>query len=255
METLRNHKAFMYFLYLIFFVVAVWLFFKLLPNHQTGSKFDSIMVIILWLAGTAFFIFSLLNTQPEKEIQNIDDSHEQLESKVEDMVKETAQQLSQTRKMQLEKISNHIFNSLNHLTNRETFAEKFLINLAREFELVQALIFWNKPGEELYEVLATYSYYREEKPEALHPGIGLSGQAIKDKKAMFVSDVPEKYGKIISGLGASKPLFLGLIPAIENETVTGLIEVASFVDWTEEQQYILEELTNIAAKKIAALNA
>jgi hypothetical protein len=62
----------------------------------------------------------------------------------------------------------------------------------------------------------------------------------KDKKILFIDEVPEGYIKIVSGLGSSSPRYMGVIPIIHNDETIALLEISTFekpeVDLVEFQK-------------------
>ena len=78
-------------------------------------------------------------------------------------------------------------------------------------------------------------------------GEGLSGQAVKDKKSLYLTDIPEGYITIISGLGEGNPKSLFIVPAFSEDEVIGLAEFASLIEIDETKR----ELIEIMVEKIA----
>ena len=64
--------------------------------------------------------------------------------------------------------------------------------------------------------------------KTLQLGEGLAGQAWREKDTLTITDVPEAYTHIKSGLGHATPTQLLIVPLIFNEEVVGVIELASF---------------------------
>jgi len=64
--------------------------------------------------------------------------------------------------------------------------------------------------------------------EALRPGDGLIGQAVKDNRALRVRDVPDGYLPIVSATGAGKPNELLIVPASVDGIVHAVIELGFF---------------------------
>src|SRR5690606_30533085 len=57
---------------------------------------------------------------------------------------------------------------------------------------------------------------------------GLIGQAALEKDYIYLTDVPEDYISISSGLGYAKPSVVIIYPLIYQENVYGVLEMASF---------------------------
>ncbi len=62
----------------------------------------------------------------------------------------------------------------------------------------------------------------------IHPGDGLLGQAMKDKRAMHVKNVPAGYSKVVSATGQGEPRELLLAPASVDGKVQAVVELGFF---------------------------
>jgi signal transduction histidine kinase/CheY-like chemotaxis protein/HAMP domain-containing protein len=74
-------------------------------------------------------------------------------------------------------------------------------------------------------------------------GQSLIGQAAKSKRSIFVSDLPTDYLKISSGLGEAPPATLALLPILFEDQVLGVVELASFSEFTAVQRTFLEQVS------------
>ncbi len=78
-------------------------------------------------------------------------------------------------------------------------------------------------------------------------GEGFVGQAARDKKILFVSDIPKDYIKVNSALGDSAPRFLAVFPFVHENSVKGVGELAFFNPIsTVFKEYLELGLDNIA---------
>lgn len=82
-------------------------------------------------------------------------------------------------------------------------------------------------------------------------GEGLAGQSAAEGKTLYVDDIPEGYIKIMSGLGTASPRFLLIVP-VKNSSggVVGIIEMASFKEFTEDQRKFVEQAAQVLAERI-----
>ena len=80
------------------------------------------------------------------------------------------------------------------------------------------------------EAPAVQSYGLDEEwnVDKLVVGEGVHGQAVIEKRAIEITDIPEDYLEASSGSGAAQPAFIYLLPFIKEEGKGLLIEVASF---------------------------
>lgn len=76
---------------------------------------------------------------------------------------------------------------------------------------------------------------------------GLIGAAFTDNQVKHITDVPNDYIKINSGMGESKPKSILIVPLSTDEAVLGVVELASFNDFKPiEIEFIKKIAFNIA---------
>lgn len=98
------------------------------------------------------------------------------------------------------------------------------------------------------EAMAAFAFDRRKYPNTkINFGEGLIGTCAVEKESIYISDVPEDYVQITSGLGDAPPRAILIVPLkIENE-IFGILEIASF---TEFKDYIIQ-FTEQLAESIA----
>ena len=108
-------------------------------------------------------------------------------------------------------------------------------------------------GEGLLKLKASYAYQsRKGLSNRFKIGEGLIGQAALEKQSIMITDVPDDYITVTSGLGKKKPKNISVVPLIYNDLVTGVLEIGSFREFSELQITLVKE----AAKGIAiAINS
>ncbi len=153
---------------------------------------------------------------------------------------ETSEQRIQENKERF----NHLVEQFQKLQDPTEIAQSFLSRMAKEFEIVQGLFYQFDPNADEFVPIAEYAYYSNEKPAPFKIAEGLNGQAARDKKMLYISELPEDYRKIVSGLGNREPNFLLIIPIVHQEKVVALTELALFKNLTSEQILILEKILN-----------
>ena len=60
------------------------------------------------------------------------------------------------------------------------------------------------------------------------PGEGLVGQCFLEKDHIYLTDVPDDFVKIKSGLGDANPRSILITPMLVNDEIYGVFEIASF---------------------------
>ncbi|MEO7277518.1 MAG: response regulator, partial [Sphingomicrobium sp.] len=71
---------------------------------------------------------------------------------------------------------------------------------------------------------------------------GLIGQAAADRRPILLKDVPPDFIRIGSGLGHSPPANVNILPALFEDEVKAVIELASFSEFNETHQTFLDQL-------------
>jgi hypothetical protein len=106
-------------------------------------------------------------------------------------------------------------------------------------------------GETGYKLEAAMAYSeKKEEQKFVHEREDLIGASAFDKKTMYLTDVPEGYLKIASGMGESQPASLLVVPLVHDEEVFGVIEVASLHEMEQYKIDFLEELSEKIASTI-----
>lgn len=70
-------------------------------------------------------------------------------------------------------------------------------------------------------------------------GEGPAGQAARDRSLLIIYDVPHGYLTMSSALGKAEPLAIAALPLIHDNRLIGVIEIASFRPFSEQEQTFL----------------
>jgi hypothetical protein len=102
----------------------------------------------------------------------------------------------------------------------------------------------NGQGEPMLKLAATYAY-RERKhlSKEFRVGEGLVGQAAFEKERILLTNAPDDYVEINSGLGEAKPMEIIILPIVFEGQVLAVMELATFQHYTETYQSLLDQLT------------
>jgi len=114
--------------------------------------------------------------------------------------------------------------------------EELAYNLIREISSytssqVGALYIMNDNADEekFVEIIAAFAYDRQKfLQKKINVGEGLVGRCVQENETIYLSEVPDNYLSIKSGMGGSKPASILIVPLHLNENVYGVIELASF---------------------------
>jgi HAMP domain-containing protein/CheY-like chemotaxis protein/signal transduction histidine kinase len=132
--------------------------------------------------------------------------------------------------------------------NLQTVSQMILSELAPVVGAAHGVFYIMDNGKEGQEpvlrLAATYAY-RERKHlnKEFRIGEGLIGQAAFEGQRILITNAPDDYVQINSGLGEAKPLQLIILPIVFEGSVLAVMELASFSKFSETYQSLLDQLT------------
>jgi PAS domain S-box-containing protein len=102
------------------------------------------------------------------------------------------------------------------------------------------------------ELKSCYAYDRKKfVSRRIYPGEGLLGECMLGQSLIYMTDVPNDYVTITSGLGEATPRNIIIVPLIFNEKFYGAIELASFVILDQYKTDFLTKISEGIAAEIA----
>ncbi len=129
----------------------------------------------------------------------------------------------------------------------KVLAQKIIALIAKQVEAAQGVFYMINIAENKepsYSLLGSYAYtHRKHINNKIMPGEGLVGQCIVEKENIILTQVPNDYVVISSGLGEAKPLMIMVLPILFEGQVVGVIELSTFTVFTDLQQHLLNEIT------------
>ncbi len=104
------------------------------------------------------------------------------------------------------------------------------------------------------ELIAAYAFQTQKfHQKRIAVGEGLVGEAVREKRTIYRTDIPNDYVKITSGLGEANPRSLLVVPMKVNDQIHGVIEIASFMTYDTYQIEFIEKLAESIASTIASV--
>ncbi len=144
----------------------------------------------------------------------------------------------------------------NHVDDLDLLSDKVIENLVSYLKANQGGIFiLEEDNNEKYLHLQACRAYERKKflERRVEIGEGLLGQAVLEKETILLTEIPEGYLKITSGLGIASPDNLIIVPLKSNEDIIGVIELASFKEFDDTDIEFLEKVSeSIASTVISA---
>lgn len=139
-----------------------------------------------------------------------------------------------------------------HQTDFESLCEKSVAFIVKYLKAQQGGLFVLNDEDESDRHIALVCCYAFDKKKFVQKrieiGDGILGQAFLEGEPVYLTQVPDDYVRITSGLGEANPRCITIYPMKHNDTVVALIEIASFIP---NDEYALEFLSD-ACKSLAA---
>jgi HAMP domain-containing protein/CheY-like chemotaxis protein/signal transduction histidine kinase len=102
----------------------------------------------------------------------------------------------------------------------------------------------SETGMPTLRLIASYAYRaRKHVGNRFAIGEGLVGQAALEKQPILLQNVPDDYIQITSGLGEAPPRNIIVLPVLFEGEVKAVIELASFLPFSQIHQTFLDQLT------------
>jgi hypothetical protein len=127
-----------------------------------------------------------------------------------------------------------------------TVSQMVLSELAPLVDAQQGIFYVNgaNNGTPLMKLLGSYAFTeRKNLANEFKPGQGLVGQCIIERERILLTNVPDNYIHIGSGLGEAKPLNIIVLPVLFENEVKAVIELASFNRFNDTHLTFLDQLT------------
>ena len=140
----------------------------------------------------------------------------------------------------------------------ETLSYNIVSNMVKFLDINQGGIYLLKDTENeqdrVLEMRACYAFDRRKMAEGeILPGEGLLGACFLEGEPIYMTEIPENYIAITSGLGGSNPKAILICPLKTNDETFGVIELASFNEIEPHQIEFVQKLCESVAATISAV--
>jgi len=138
-----------------------------------------------------------------------------------------------------------------HTENIEEFSFNIISNLVRYLDVNQGGFFLLEEKDDsnrFFDLKACYAYDRKKFADRqIEWGEGLIGTCALEKKTIYMTDIPDSYLSITSGLGQANPRYLLIVPLVRQDEVLGVVELASFRDLKTFEIHFTENIAESIA--------
>lgn len=247
-------------LFIILFIIGIFfliyhIFFALpadlkevlgIKNAADAEKVTTISIRLLILVGVelaigllVFILLSMQNRDANDQLVYVEKFVQRQEKNTDTAIVE---QNSYSEKAKL--LSQHISQLNRPLKDK---MKSLLEGLCKELEASVGAVFMTVRIEDkrYIEFTTGYAYHLPDSQLLRFEfGEGLAGQVAKSGKAVTISEVPQDYITIASGLGKATPKYMIILPIISGENVLGVIEIASFKPLGDTELDFAKEVVN-----------
>ncbi|MCG8475446.1 MAG: GAF domain-containing protein, partial [Cytophagales bacterium] len=139
----------------------------------------------------------------------------------------------------------------------EELSDRLLSELVNYLGINQGGLFIaeQKHGETVLRMVSCYAYERRKfLKKTIKPGEGLAGQVFLEKESIYLTDIPNDYIHITSGLGGALPSAVLIVPLVHDEKVFGVMELASFKAFAQHHIDFSEKLAELFASTVSVVN-
>ena len=104
------------------------------------------------------------------------------------------------------------------------------------------------------ELIGCYAYERKKYlKKQIMPGEGLLGQVFLEGETTCLTEVPDNYVSIRSGLGGANPKSLLLVPLNTDDKTEGVLELASFREFASYEIELIEKVAVMVASYLSGM--
>jgi PAS domain S-box-containing protein len=141
--------------------------------------------------------------------------------------------------------------------NLDELSDNIISNLVKYMNASQGALFLindDNSNDTFIELVACYAYNRKKHlNKRIELGEGITGQCILERDTIYMSDVPDNYLRITSGLGEALPKNILIVPLKIEENVFGVVEIASFQTIAPHQIDFVQKLGESIASTISSV--
>lgn len=128
----------------------------------------------------------------------------------------------------------------------DQLCDDFLFQLVKYTQSSQAALFLKGSDEKGVPHMQLHSCYAHDKKRyvksSIEMGEGLVGAVWQEKDDFYMTDIPENYSKIRSGLGQAKPTAVFILPAVSDGEVEAIVEMGAFSEYSENEKALIRQV-------------
>lgn len=214
-------------------------------RRKDGETFPaSIVVTEITAGGEKNFIATIRDVTKQKKIEQKEvEAREELENEKEKLLEQDwikSNYASVIEKIQgacsIEEMCSEFLNAMTPLINGEVAI--FFIR-----EGVDQSVSGKRDRNGVLSLMSSYAYKKRNSTRNQYAlGEGIVGQAAIERKQIVLTDVPEGYLEIDTGIGVHTPKVVVVTPVLFEGDLLGVLEVGALTEFTRQQQELMDQL-------------
>jgi PAS domain S-box-containing protein len=242
----KGYLIFSVFFNFIIFIGVEYLPFVWIDSVDTsfiteGILFQLNYVVSVLLLFIIVFMLAYINYRAELKSQNLIENNKKQTQELhesEDILKKNLEEVQKAQEEEKNRAwVTEGLGRINNLTrqhdNPAQLSKEVISEIVKYVEGNQGAIYLVEKGEEdeepYMEMKVAFAFGRKKViKDKVRPGEGLIGQCYLEKDMIYLTDVPDDFVRIKSGLGDAPPKNIVIMPLMTNEKIEGILEVASF---------------------------
>ena len=194
----------------------------------------------------------------QQTIQNI---NQDLEKKIQERIQELKTEAEKSRQLTEElknkqRIDEGILKfaeiiASNAYNNIERWGDNLLYHLVKFVQADMAALYItddNIDKNTKLKLISSYAYdVKTMLKRAFEAGDGITGQAVKNKEIVYLTDLPEGFLKVSTILGEASPSCILIVPLIAENQVQGVFEIASLKILTDNEIHFIKKVAETTA--------
>jgi putative methionine-R-sulfoxide reductase with GAF domain len=141
--------------------------------------------------------------------------------------------------------------------NVQTLGDKIISSLVNYTESNQGGLYVLNDDDENHKFLELISLFafdiKKFEKQRIKLGEGILGQTFLEKETTYLTNMPEDYARITSGLGDTAPKSILIVPLKVDKEVYGIVELASFHEFEPHEISFVEKLGETIASTLSSV--
>ncbi|HET8859129.1 PAS domain-containing protein [Marivirga sp.] len=206
-----------------------------------GILFQVNYVVSILLIYAVVFLLAYFNYRSELKSQHLIESNKEQTRELHESESDLKKNLEEVQKAQEEEKNRawvteglgRVNSLMRQFDNLEQLSKEVISEIVKYVEANQGAIYLvekEEENEEPYlEMKAAFAFGRKKLiKDKVRIGEGLIGQCYLENDMIYLTEVPDDFIRIKSGLGDAPPKNIVIMPLMTNDKIEGVLEIASF---------------------------